>query len=131
MKKIIVLATFVITLMLPSTSFAEWQRVAVYSSHITFVDFDRVRMQDGYVYYWAMDNFSTRTEGFLSAATFSQGDCNLLRVKKMQGIFYTGSMGQGQANTYNPRVVKWDFAPPKSAIEHILNLVCSEAKRRQ
>ena len=55
MKKLLTLTTLVFTLMFSSTSFAEWTKVGVgMDGDSYYVDFERIRKVDEYVYYWQL-----------------------------------------------------------------------------
>ena len=54
MKTLLTITTLVFTLMLSSTSFAEWTEVSnnMVEQNTYFVDFERIRKVDGFVYFW-------------------------------------------------------------------------------
>ena len=48
MKKLVLLATLLFSIMLPSASFAEWTKMVTSLEEIIYyVDFERMRKQDG------------------------------------------------------------------------------------
>ena len=86
--------------MFSSTSYAEWTEV-IRNIHgdIYYVDLDRIKKHDGYIFYWQLqDMLKPDTEGDLSAETYVQCDCNLLRVKPLTFSFYKLPMGKGIGN---------------------------------
>ena len=61
-----------------------------------YVDFDRIRKQGGYVYYWMLQNLSKRDEyGVRSVKTYNQGDCNQFRFKQLNFVYHSKQMGNG------------------------------------
>ena len=126
MKKIIFTLLFS-TLVFSSPSYADWTKVSTSVNGNTFyVDFDRIRKHDGYVYYWRLSDYLKPTKyGVLSAKSYSQVDCKAFRYKRLSISYYTNSMGNGTPSTSDTVQTEWNYPPPNSAIEIILNSVCS------
>ena len=121
--------TLVFTLMFSSTSFAEWTKIVGHpSGHTLYVDFERIRKHDGYVYSWYLNDRSTPSaSGGLSSKYYIQVDCDLFRFKVLSSLFHEEPMGQGSSEEFNPTNPDWDYAPPTSAYEVILQEVCEYA----
>ena len=91
-----------------------------------YVDFDRIRKHDGYVYWWDLTDYLKPAEtGTLSAKAYVQGDCKLFRFKALSFSFHKEPMGGGTGDSYNPENPEWDYPPPDSAMETKLKSVCS------
>ena len=127
MKPLLTTFTLVFTLMFSSNSFAGWTKVDKNMGEVTFyVDFERIRKVDGFVYWWELSDYLKPTPHTdLSVKTYLQGDCKLFRKKVLSWTFHREPMGNG-----NPRYVgktndKWDYPSPNSAMEGILKSVCS------
>ena len=55
MTKLIAIATLLFTLLLSAPSYAKWTKVGESVTGSTFyVDFERIRKHDGYVYFWRL-----------------------------------------------------------------------------
>ena len=128
--------TLVFTVMFSSTSFAEWKGVSqsVDKEVRFYVDFERIRKHDGYVYFWVLEDYSTIVfyesllfsplDAFYSSTMhYNQGDCNLFRFKELSFTAYKEQMGQGQGEELPPWG-KWIYANPKSNYENVLKTVC-------
>ncbi len=90
-----------------------------------YIDFERMRKVDGYVYWWYLrDYFKPTPQGHLSAKGYVQGDCKLFRFRNLSYSFHKEPMGGGTGNDYTPPD-KWKYPPPNSVIEAILKSVCS------
>ncbi len=113
--------------MFSSPSYAKWTEVSKSVSGTTFyVDFERIRKHDGYVYYWYLTDYLKPTEeGKLSGKIYLQGDCKLFRFKGLSYSFHKEPMGGGTGKSYNPKNPQWDYPPPTSTSEIILKSVCS------
>ena len=111
--------------MFSSTSSAEWTEVAVTSGDTFYVDFERTRKHDGYVYFWELMDFLKPLHGTLSAKRYFQGDCKLLRFKTLTYILHKQPMGRDVGETSNVKNPEWDYPHPKSADETVLIEVCS------
>ena len=83
--------------MFSSTGFGEWTEVSRgENGRIYYVDFDRIRKIDGYVYWWELiDLAKPSPHGDLSRKTYNQGDCKLFRYKILSSSFHKEPMGGG------------------------------------
>ena len=111
----------------PSTSFAEWTKVSENVRGNTFyVDFERIKKHDGYVYFWYLRDYLKPTEwGDSSSKIYVQGDCKLFRWKMLTNITHKQPMGRGTADSYSPKNPEWNYPSPNSMDENFLKSVCS------
>ena len=131
MKKLLLIFTLLFsTLMFSTPSYGEWTNVVKTVEGDTFyVDFDRVRKHDGYVYWWNLSDYLKPTEHMiLSHKTYHQGDCELFRHKYLSWSFHKEPMGEGTGETreLTGKHKDWQYPPPDSSIETILKRVCSQ-----
>ena len=110
------------------TSFAEWVKVTKGMDGRTYyVDFDRIRKHDGYVYWWELGDFlKPSKQGILSVKAYVQGDCKLFRVQYLSLYFHKEPFGGGTIDTYS--IVEnpvWNYPPPNTPMESILKQVCN------
>ena len=79
MKKLIVLSTFFVSLLLATAVSARWTNIIRDHSGITFyLDVLRIVKNERYVYFWELIDYLEPTEtGVLSHEVFAQGDCKL------------------------------------------------------
>ena len=126
MKSLLTIFTFIFTLMFSSIGFGEWTEVSRgKNGRIYYVDFDRIRKIDGYVYWWELSDYVNPSKfGDLSARAYVQGDCKLFRTKHLSVSFFKEPMarGTGKDITFKP---KWIYPPPNSNMESILKQVCN------
>ena len=131
-KLTLILTTLIFSVMFsPSTSFAGWTKVSENVSGDTFyVDFERIKKHDGYVYFWRLTDFLKPDEdGDLSEKTYTQGDCKKFRYKNLSWSFHKGSMGGGETGaTSNTPDKEWKYPQPDSPPETILKSVCQYAR---
>lgn len=68
--------------MLASPVLAGWEKVAKTEvGNTIYVDFDRIRKDDKYVYYRALEDYFKKSQyGWSSTYVYSQIDCNLFRI---------------------------------------------------
>ena len=116
MKTLLTIFTLVFTLMFPSTSFAEWKKIASTGGGATtfYVDFERIRKHDGYVYWWDLTDYLKPTKfGHLSNKTYKQGDCKLFRFKNLSYSFHKEPMGGGTGDVQEPvkKSQGWKYPP--------------------
>ena len=114
--------------MFSSTSFAEWTKVGESVGGTTYyVDFERIRKHDGFVYFWTLSDYLKPTEtGRLSGKIYKQGDCKLFRNKILSDTYYNTPLGRGEvASGSNKPEKDWSYPLPNSVDEAILKSVCS------
>ena len=97
------------------------------ANDVTFyLDFERIRKHDGYVYYWTLGDYSTRTRsGSASAIDYWRGDCELYRTKNLTQTQYRGQMAKGEILVMFKEDIDWTYPTPNSPNEYILKVVCS------
>ena len=127
MRKLRLIFTLVFTVMFSSTSFADWTKVNEgVSGNTYYVDFERIRKHDGYVYFWMLKDFLKPNKyGSLSVLDYDKADCRLFRYKNIIQHQKSESMGEGTGQTFDTEDVKWTYPPPNTVIEFILKEVCS------
>ena len=113
----------------PTTSTTEsagWKKVNADTKGNTFyVDFERIRKVDGYVYYWTLVDFlKPLNNKLLSIKVYYQGDCKLFRAKKLSFFGHKEPMGGGAGKSYQ-FAEKLEYPPPNSPSEIVLKFVCS------
>ena len=134
MKKLFTLTTLIFTVMFlsncdetPNPS-GNWKKLTENDSGGSFyLDFETIRKQDGYVYWWELGDYLRPTpEGILSGKIYKQGDCKLFRLKRLSGSFHKEPMGRGTGDSPPiPESMKdWKYPPPNSVDEIILKKVC-------
>jgi hypothetical protein len=130
MKSLLLIFTLLFsTLMFSSPSFAKWTKVGESVDGNTFyVDFGRIRKQNGYVYFWKLMNLLKSLENeILSANFYYQGDCKLFRYKYLSYSFHKEPMGGGIGEVLEPKGenANWKYPSPNSMNEYVLKQVCS------
>lgn len=129
MKKLILILLFS-TVMFSSSSYAEWTKVVGSENGdiiaTIYVDFERIRKHDGYVYWWELyDYLKPPSTGELSGKIYNQGDCKLFRYKYLSASFHKEPMGVGTGDTGNVPDEGWTYPPPNSPSETVLQSVCN------
>jgi len=121
MRNLLLILTLLFsTVFFSSTSFAGWTKVSEGSRGTYYVDFERIRKVDGYVYFWYMVDYLKPSP---------QGDCKLFRFKYLNDSYYTEPMGRGiPSTTSNKPDKEWIYPSPNSVGENILKLVCKTSK---
>jgi len=121
---------FFSALMIASPAYADWEWVSRNIAGDTYyVDFDRIRTNGGYVYYWQLSDYLEPIgTGVLSAKVYRQGDCEMFRYKYLGTSYYKQPMGEGSGNTDSRPDTEWTYPSPNSAVETILKRVCEYAE---
>ena len=127
MKKLTLIFTLLVsTAMVSSPSYAEWTKVSVgVLGDKTYVDFTRIRKQDGYNSFWILFDYDDAKDGVFSAESYLQVDCKVFRFKIMTDTYYDRNMGQGEVVGGSKVAMKeWYYPKRKSMWETTLNKVC-------
>ena len=127
MRKItpILFLTLFFTSTCASTSSAKWTRLFENSQGTAYVDFERIREKNGYVYFWSLvDYLKTTGQGFLSSKAHIKGDCSLFRVQTLRYVHYTKPMGRNNGKSSELKSLEWRYPPPISLMEITLRSVC-------
>jgi len=125
MKILVTTFTLVFTVMFSSTSFAAWNKVDESESGNHYVDFDKIKEQDGFVYFWTLlDLLKPDADGDLSYKNYKQGDCELFRFKSLSFSFHKEPMGGGTGETGNTKNSEWNYPSPNSGDKKALTFVC-------
>ena len=126
MKKLALFIGLFVSAVISSPTFADWARIAENTTGNTFyVDFQKIRQTDGYVYFWLLNDYGSESEwGYLSSTAYVQGDCNLFRYKNLTWSIYKQPMGVGD----NPVSIKppdeWLHPSSNQSDEIILEIIC-------
>ena len=130
MKKLTLILSLIFTVMLPSPSYAKWTKVDESVSGNTFyVDFEKIRKHDGYVYWWDLSDYlKPITGGFLSSIVYKQGDCRSFQEKILSFSFHKEPMDGGSGDIQKPvkEYQGWKYPTPNSVNETILKTVCAQ-----
>ena len=127
MKKLLVL---LFSLLISFNSFGEWREITVgnRSGNVHYIDDNRIRENNGYVYWWELlDYLKPNKHGYYSDTVYKQGDCNLYKFKFLTMNFYKKPMGVGESLTLSPDP-EWDYALPNSVAETKMDYVCDYVK---
>ena len=133
MRKLTLLLTLIFfsVMFSPSTSFAEWEKVSENVYGTTYVDFERIRKHDGYVYFWYLIDYVKPNEyGNLSDINITQGDCKVFRLKFLSYFPHKEPMGRDPVPPEEPpeRYKDWFYPPPDSIVEGLLKIVCQHTR---
>jgi len=118
---------FIFILLFPLSSFAKWTMIGTNLDSTTFyVDLERIKKLDGFIYYWELANFSKPRLSYLSVKSFRKVDCKLLGSRTLTVTFYKEPMGAGTLSKgYDTPDKEWGYSPPQSIGEDVLKTVCS------
>ena len=125
------LLTVLVLSLLSTPVFADWTKVTENVSGDTiYVDFERIRKQGGYVYWWDLTDLVKPTKyRDLFWKVYNQGDCQMFRFKYLSDSYYKEPMGGGTPSiSSNTPDKEWNYPSPNSVDETLLKSVCAYAK---
>ena len=129
MKKLLTLTVLLYSLIFSPVSFGEWSPVVTgMKGSMFYVDFDRIRKNNGFVYFWRLGDYPEPISGeYLSVKSYHKGDCELFRHQYLSSSLYKQSMGKGEfGESYNHENPSWDYPQPNSTSEMILEIICDQ-----
>ena len=117
---------FFVLIFQSQSSFGEWIKIGENDKMVVYIDFDRIRKNQGYLYYWEMrDVLVSNKWDMRSGIVYKQGDCNLFRYKILTYTMYDNFKGTGKIlNSSNPPDKEWRYPKPGTGNEMILKSVC-------
>ena len=128
MKKLLLIFTLLFSVMFSTTSFAEWSKIGNTNIYTIYVDFERIRKHDGYVYWWDLINMlKPYKDGNFSYKAYMQGDCKVFGTKTLREIYYKQPMGEGKGTEQilTEYQKNWIYPAPGTIGETELKTVCS------
>ena len=106
----------------------DWVTIDVSDEGRTYIDVDSIRKVDGYVYVWVLvdlsDVVNSSDGSFLSAKSYDQIDCTIVRSKRLTYLFYQENMGKGDVVTDKGND-EWHYASPDSRFEKVIKIACN------
>ena len=123
------------TVAMASPVFAEWTEVAtgteigVNSGNTYYIDFDTVKENNGYVYYWDLEDLlKPDSDGDLSYKRLVEVDCGTPRkFRLLSEIWYAQPMASGSTSGGRNTASEWKYPQPDSVGVTITNKVCDYA----
>ena len=133
MKNVKLVIFILFSTFLSFPSFGEWTKLGSMNSvnkknaAIDFIDFERIRKSDNYIYFWILNDLN-KTEiigdlKILSLTYYFHGDCKMFRYKSLSISAFTQNMANG-LSVDAPGHNKWKFPNPNTNFENWLNIAC-------
>jgi hypothetical protein len=125
MKKLLILTTFLSSLMVSSVANAEWTKVYTSDDEggSAYVNFDRLKKRNGKLYYWALIDFHSM-KGQWSLTMYQETECKRDRFKVLNSTTYSDRMGSGNVIGTDNTPMNWNYPAPGSYGEAIFDAVC-------
>ena len=131
MKKLgIIAAALASTVALASPVFAEWtEATESVSGNTYYIDYDTIKENDGYVYFWDLTDYLKPGEtGTLSAKSLNEIDCDIPRkFRILSVVFYKQPMASGSVNSSSNDASEWIYPSPNSVADTMANAACDYA----
>jgi hypothetical protein len=142
MKPFTFIINLAISLIFSSTSYAEWRKVASnVKGDSYYVDFKKIKKQDGYVFFWNLSDYlklescfesdlgQDKADKILSTKAHYKGDCRMFRYKILNYSWHKESMGKGIGFSDNIPDKNWSYPTKNSSAKNILKSVCKYANK--
>ena len=125
----IIAAALASTVALATPVFAEWTKVATGGGNTFYIDYDTVKENDGYVYYWEMtDMLKPFENGTLSGKFLNELDCDIPRkYRSLSVVFYNQPMAGGNGDAQKASSDEWKYPSPNTVGDTLTNAACEYA----
>ena len=125
MKRIL---TILITILLwCNTSLAEWVFLTQTSKDYYYYENETITKDDNYSYVWIMDDMIvSESPNVKSLKIYMKINCSLMQYDFMQIISYRFKLGTGASNSRSYPKEEWLSAPPKTAFNEVMKVICSK-----
>ena len=123
MKKLLAL---LFSILISFNSYGEWTKVSSYEGNDFYIDYDSIKKNNGYVYYWQLLGYVKPTDfGDLSSISLYEVDCKIpYKERRIAASYYTLPMGKGTPSTTDNTTYEWDYGAPGSMRELLLDIIC-------
>ena len=123
MKKLTIL---LFSILISFSSYGEWVQVSKsISGAITFINIDKIKENNGYIYYWSLKNYADGSNE--SAKGYRQADCSVNRYKDLVIYFYSSPMGVGDSSKFTPPD-EWTYVIPNTVDDTMMTYICNYVK---
>jgi hypothetical protein len=128
MKKILIIIIFNLSSIVNAN--AEWSYVETITrgdDNVVniYIDPSTFKKDNGYSYIWKLEDLKIPFKKVKSSASHYQIDCNLMRSKTLQYVFYSDQMGKGMPTPFVRDVIKWTSYPPSSYMYNLIKGICN------
>jgi len=133
MKKLILITAFLSSLVFTSVCFAEWTLLGTdVKGNRVYIDLKTIQIKNKRsVFFWVLTDRAKPVHGDLSSKTFWEADCGIPRKERILAFStYPQPMAQGDPSLTSSKTREWDYHPPGSVMETILNKVCALAEKK-
>ena len=129
MKRLFVktVLALIFSMFLSSPSYAVWTKVTKGEDGYTwYVDFDRIREHNGYVYFWYLIDYPEPRGNSMSGTIYAQLDCKLFRSKWLTYHNHLLPMAGDSTEPLTPYGIHadWVYPPPDGTLESVATAVC-------
>ncbi len=127
-KQVFVSAMLFSAVICSTPSLAEWKKVGEnVNGNNYYINFETIKKKNGYVYYWVMSDYLKPDKWKdMSSKTLYEADCKTpKRERKIYATYHAQPMGKGEPSTVSPETRDWNYAPPDSVSELMLEIVCN------
>lgn len=107
-----------------STSYSDWKYFGENKQYTFYIDYERVKKDDKYIYFWYLVDFKKPINEYFSAKSLFQVDCKILRFKELTYANHELPFGKDVGDVFNNENPIWEYATPKSFHEAMIKKVC-------
>lgn len=103
----------------------DWKLVVSNSDGSNYIDWNNLKRDEDFVYFWELVDFSSPQKGTMSIKAYRKADCNEDRVKSLQLIAYSEKMGTGEGFDGTKYPIDWQSVPEASIAATSILQVCN------
>ena len=125
MKKLLITFLFLFS----TNAYCDWFKVTESDTAITFIDDSKITKKDKFIRAWTLTNFLNPVKFddgtiYQSYVSFMEFDCREDKSRILSSTVYKDEMGKGKTLFTSNEVSKWNFSPPKSVGDFLIQFAC-------
>ena len=121
MKKLFLPLIFFIA---SSQVYADWQHFAGDANNKFYVDKSSIKVANGFVRIWTLDDYASASKGALSAKNYLEIDCKGEKYRFLSIKTFAMNMGIGKILQFSNSEYVWMDVVPNPSINLLLQKVC-------
>ena len=128
MSKIYIILPILVSLLtFSSHSNGEWTYIGeVEGGNKFYIDYDRIKKTNNYVYVWVMTDLLEPRVSSLSYMSYYKVNCETPeKFKDLQNRVCKDGMGKGECDSLGG-TIEWKYPVPNSKMEFVSDTVCSQ-----
>ena len=126
MKKLLILTTFLSSLIVSSVANAKWTKISTMFGNTFYVNLEKIKKHEGKVYYWSLVDLLKPLAGTFSWKTYHEAECGRFEYRDLLITYHKSGMGKGpESHSEDTPASTMRSPPPNSPAGKTIKAVCN------